>query len=77
MRGMYRMGGAGGCGCGCGAGGRGHHGRHGRQFGGFHQPTVDDELKFWQERQRDLEEQLADVVERVRRLRKAGEGTSA
>jgi predicted nucleic acid-binding Zn-ribbon protein len=38
---------------------------------------VDDELKFWQERQRDLEEQLADVVERVRRLRKAGEGTSA
>jgi hypothetical protein len=77
MRGMHGMGRMEGCGCGCGAGGPGHFGPHGRRFGDSHRPTVDEELKFWEERQRDLEEQLADVVERVRRLRKAGEETSA
>lgn len=39
--------------------------------------TVDEELEMLESRQRDLEQELADVVERVRRLRRAGEEASA
>jgi hypothetical protein len=41
--------------------------RHGRWL-----TSVDDELRWLRRHQRDLEEELADVVERIRRLEKAG-----
>jgi hypothetical protein len=39
--------------------------------------TVDEEIKWLEDRQRDLEEELADVVERIRRLKASGSTPSA
>ncbi len=47
----------------------------GRRFGfgrwGRRYPTREDEIRFWEEYQRDLEEELADVTSRIERLKKS------
>jgi hypothetical protein len=40
-------------------------GCHGR----FEEPTVEEKMEFLQEYQRDLEQETADVAERIRRLK--------
>ncbi len=42
-----------------------HGGCHGR----YDEPSVEDRLAFLEEYQRDLEQETADVAERIRRLR--------
>jgi|AmaraimetFIIA100_FD_contig_41_1054522_length_376_multi_2_in_0_out_0_2 hypothetical protein len=47
------------------------HGRHAwRRFGRV--PSADDLLKLLEERQRDLEQEVADVADLIRRLREQG-----
>jgi hypothetical protein len=43
------------------------HGRHG--FGRFRYPNRDELLKNLEEHQRDLEQEVADVADLIRRLR--------
>ncbi len=42
-----------------------HGGCHGR----YEEPSVEDEIAFFEEYQRDLEQETADVAERIRRLK--------
>ena len=50
-------------------GGGGCHGR-------YEEPSVEDKIEFFEEYQRDLEKEIADVAERLRRLKEAKEATS-
>jgi hypothetical protein len=52
-----------------------HHRRHGgfRGFGRRRFPSSDDLLQMLEEHQRDLEQEVADVAELVRRLREGGQ----
>jgi len=52
-------------GCGCGP------------RGGRRQPRLEDEIAWLERHQRDLEQELADVVEKLRRLKKPAEQTPA
>ncbi len=47
-----------------------HHGGHSRYF------TREDEIRFWEEYQKDLEEELAGVTGRIERLKKAQQQTA-
>ncbi len=53
----------------------------GRGFGfsrwGRRYPTREDEIRFWEEYQKDLEEELADVTSRIERLKKSQQKESA
>ncbi len=40
-------------------------------WGGPWYPTREDELRSWEEYQKDLEEELADVTTRIERLKKS------
>jgi hypothetical protein len=47
------------------------------RWGGPWYPTREDELRFWEEYQKDLEEELADVTTRIERLKKSQQKESA
>jgi len=47
-------------------------GCHGR----YEEPSVEDKIEFFEEYQRDLEQETADVAERIRRLKEAKEADS-
>lgn len=53
----------------------------GRRFGhsrwGWRYPTREDEIRYWEEYQKDLEEELADVTSRLERLKKSQQKESA
>ncbi len=63
--------------CGCGEwegfGPRFGFGRHFRVHGWGHRRyfTREDEIRFWEEYQKDLEEELAEVTGRIERLKKS------
>ena len=52
--------------------GDGEGGCHGR----YEEPSVEDKITFFEEYQRDLEQETADVAERIRRLKEAEEGAA-
>lgn len=46
---------------------------HGACYGPWEEPSIDDQIAFLEEYQRDLEQETADVAEKVRRLREEKE----
>lgn len=42
---------------------------HGGWCGPYEEPTIDDKINWLEEYQRDLEQETADVAERIRRLK--------
>ena len=50
----------------------GEGGCHGR----YEEPSVEERIGFFEEYQRDLEQETADVAERIRRLKEAKEGAA-
>jgi 16S rRNA G527 N7-methylase RsmG len=42
----------------------------------FEEPSVQERIRFLEEYQRDLEQETADVAERIRRLKEAEEASS-
>ena len=50
----------------------GEGGCHGR----YEEPSVEEKIEFFEEYQRDLEQETADVAGRIRRLKEAKEASS-
>lgn len=46
---------------------------HGACYGAWEEPSVEDRIAFLEEYQRDLEQETADVAEKIRRLREQKE----
>lgn len=49
---------------------------HGGCCGSYEEPSREDRLQFLEEYQRDLEQETADVAERIRRLKETEESPS-
>ena len=49
--------------------GMGRHWMHAGCHGWYEEPTTEDKINWLEEYQRDLEQETADVAERIRRLR--------
>ena len=55
----------------------GHKHHHRRGWRGGRVPSAEDLLKLLEERQRDLEQEVADVADLIRRLREQGPAQTA